>query len=225
MARGFVVEGKGKEVGGIGRDADFGEAADEGLEVCFGVPARRLDRQGGLKVRRMQRIGEERVLDVGGDELKMLLLMLKAEHNATQDVILLERGQVREQGDDGCIHVGAVGEDGVRRRAGEAGAEVLGGHVAEGVVVGVEEPREVRMEGLVLGREGSEDKGFKEPAGMGEMPLDGAGLRAGLDIMSSGESGATKWRVSERTERKRSASTGASWMGEEESNVAKEDIT
>ena len=77
--------------------------------------------------------------------------------------------------------MGAVGEDGVERRAGEGGAELLLGHVAEGVVVAVEEPAEVGVEGLVGGEELGEDEGLEEPAGVGEVPLDGAGLGAGLD--------------------------------------------
>ena len=76
--------------------------------------------------------------------------------------------------------MGAVGEDVGERRAGEAGAEGFGGHVAEGVVVGVEEPVEVGVEVTVGGEEFAEDEGLEEPGGVGEMPLGGAGLRTGL---------------------------------------------
>ena len=77
--------------------------------------------------------------------------------------------------------MGAVGEDGVEGRAGEGGAEFFLGHVAEGVVVAVEEPVEVGMEGLVGGDELAEDEGLEEPAGVGEVPFDWAGLGTGLD--------------------------------------------
>ena len=79
------------------------------------------------------------------------------------------------------VDVGAVGEDVGEGRAGETGAEGFGGHVAEGVVVGVEEPVEVRVEVLVVGEEFAQDEGLKEPGGVGEVPLGGAGLRTGLD--------------------------------------------
>ena len=86
-----------------------------------------------------------------------------------------------EEAVDGGVDVGAVGEDVVERRAGEGGAEFLLGHVAEGVVVAVEEPVEVGVEGLVGGDELAEDEGLEEPAGVGEVPFDGAGLGTGLD--------------------------------------------
>ena len=37
------------------------------------------------------------------------------------------------------------------------------------------------MEVLVVGDELAEDEGLEEPGGVGEVPLDGAGLGAGLD--------------------------------------------
>ena len=94
--------------------------------------------------------------------------------------------------------MGAVGEDGVEGRAGEGGAELLLGHVAEGVVVAVEEPAEVGMEGLVGGDELAEDEGLEEPAGVGEVPFDWAGLGTGLDHDVFGGEGSTEiargWR-------------------------------
>ncbi len=86
-----------------------------------------------------------------------------------------------EEAVDGGVDVGAVGEDVVEGRAGEGGAELLLGHVAEGVVVAVEEPVEVGVEGLVGGDELAEDEGLEEPAGVGEVPFDWAGLGTGLD--------------------------------------------
>ncbi len=132
---------------------------------------------GSVDVRRVERIGEERVLDVGGDELLVLLLVLEAERDATGGFVF-ER--VLQQHDHGGVDVSAVGEDGVERRAREGGAKLLLRHVAERVVVAVEEPAEVGMEGLVAGDELAEDEGLEEPAGVGEMPLDRARLRTRL---------------------------------------------
>ncbi len=126
----------------------------------------------------MEGVGEEGVLDVGGDELLVLLLVLEAEDDAAGGLVLY--GLLQEAG-HGCVDVGAVGEDGVEGRAGEGGPELLLGHVAERVVVAVEEPAELGMEGLVGGDELAEDEGLEEPAGVGEVPFDGAGLGTGLD--------------------------------------------
>ena len=97
-----------------------------------------------------------------------------------------------EESGDGGVDVGAVGEDGVEGRAREGGAQFFLGHVAEGVVVAVEEPEEVGVEGLVGGDELAEDEGLKEPAGVGEMPFDGAGLGTGLDHEVFGREGSQK---------------------------------
>ncbi len=76
--------------------------------------------------------------------------------------------------------MGAIGEDGVKGRAGEGCAKLLLRHISQGVVVTVEEPEEVRMEGPVGGDELAEDESLEEPAGMGQVPFDWAGLRTGL---------------------------------------------
>jgi hypothetical protein len=127
-------------------------------------------------------VGEESVLDVGGDEFLVLLLVVEAEDDAAGGFgVGGELGCGFEESGDRRVDVGAVGEDVGDGRAREAGAEGFGGHVAEGVVVGVEEPVEVWVEVLVGGDEFAEDEGLEEPGGVGEMPLGGAGLSAGLD--------------------------------------------
>ena len=107
----------------------------------------------------------------------MLLLVLQAEHHAAQNLVL--RGLLEKPAQP-HVHVLAVGEDLVERRAGEAGAQLLLRHVAECVVVAVEEPAEVWMERLVVGDELGQHEGLKEPGGMREVPLDRRGLRTGL---------------------------------------------
>ena len=128
---------------------------------------------GGVK-----RVGEEGVLDVGGGELEVLLLVLEAEDDAALGFVF---GHVGEEALDGRVDVAAVGEDLVEGRTGERGAEFLFRHLAEGAVVGIEEPAEVGVEGLVAGDELGEDEGLEEPRGVREMPLDGRSFGAGLD--------------------------------------------
>ena len=178
VAGGLVVEGEGGVVGGVGGDADGDESAGEADpflrwgERGAGGRCRRSEESG------VERIGEEGVLDVGGDEFEVLLLVLEAKDDAASGFVF-ER--VLEERSDGGVDVGAVGEDGLERRAREGSAEFFFRHITERVVVAVEEPEEVGMEGLVAGEELTEDEGLKEPTGVGEVPFDGAGLGAGLD--------------------------------------------
>ena len=58
----------------------------------------------------MERVGEEGVLDVGGDEFLVLLLVLEAQGNAPSGFIF-ER--VLKEHLHGGIDVGTVGEDSV----------------------------------------------------------------------------------------------------------------
>ncbi len=53
----------------------------------------------------MERVGEEGVLDVGGDELLVLLLVLEAEGDAAGGFVF--EGMLHE-GDHGGVDVGAV---------------------------------------------------------------------------------------------------------------------
>ena len=57
----------------------------------------------------MQRIGEEGVLDVGGDQFLVLLLVLEAERDAARGFVLQ---RMLHQDGHGGVDVGAIGEDG-----------------------------------------------------------------------------------------------------------------
>ena len=107
----------------------------------------------------------------------MLLLMMEAEVEARRGFL---RDACGEEGFDGGVDVSAVVEDGTERRPRECGAEFLFRLGGDTVVVAVEEPEEIRMERGVAGREFAEDEGFKEPCGVCEVPLRGAGLGRGL---------------------------------------------
>ena len=95
-----------------------------GAMLSDGARAGRCGQVGGV-----ERVGEEGVLDVGGGELEVLLLVLEAEGDAAEGFVF---GRVGEEALDGGVDVAAVGEDLVERRAGEGGAELLFGHLAEG---------------------------------------------------------------------------------------------
>jgi hypothetical protein len=60
----------------------------------------------------MKWIGEERVLDVGGDQFLVLLLVLDAEGDAAGGLVF---SRVLQETLNGCIDVSAIGEDEVER--------------------------------------------------------------------------------------------------------------
>jgi hypothetical protein len=179
VARGLVVEGEGVGGGWIESEANLGEAWGEADPFDWGGDdGLGLEGTRGGKIAGVERVGEESVLDVGGDEFLVLLLVFEAEDDALDGVAFY--CFLQEAGHAG-VDVPAIGEDGFERGAREGCAEFLFGHVPEGVVVAVEEPAEVGMEGLIAGEELAENKGFEEPAGVGEVPFDGAGLGRRLD--------------------------------------------
>ena len=191
----LVVKGKDVKIVGIGSDADLDDAGVRGRAGGEAEPFQgRGDDVGGLAggggaVGGVEGVGEEGVLDVGGGELEVLLLVLEAEGDGAEGLVL---GGVLEEAADGGVDVGAVGEDLVERGTGEGGAKLLLWHLAEGAVVAVEEPLEVGVEGLVAGDVLGEDEGFKEPGGVGEVPLDRGGLGAGLHHHVLGGEGRAK---------------------------------
>ena len=70
-----------------------------------------------LEIGGVERVGEEGVLDVGGDEFLVLLLVLEAEGDAADGFGVGGIGGGFEEAGDGGVDVGAVGED-VGERAG-----------------------------------------------------------------------------------------------------------
>src|ERR1700747_3037737 len=78
---------------------------------------------------------------------------------------------------DGIFHVPAVGEDVIDAGTREGGPQFLFRLIGDAVVITVEEPKEVGMEGAIAGEVLAKNEGFKEPGGVGEMPLCRARLR------------------------------------------------
>ncbi len=107
----------------------------------------------------------------------MLLLVFETENDSAKSFIF---GCLPKKTSDGGVDMTSVGEDLIERRPGERGAKLLFRHLAEGLVVAVEEPAEVWVIAFVSGDELGEDKRFKEPRSMREVPLDGRSFRAGL---------------------------------------------
>src|SRR6202012_4547474 len=115
--------------------------------------------EGALTIGGTQRIGVEGVFDVGGGEFKVLLFVLEAERDAAQRLVLCA---LFEQAGDAGVDMFAVGEDQIKWWPRKAGPQPLLRHIAECLVVAVEEPAEVRVKGLVRRYKLAEDEGLEE---------------------------------------------------------------
>ena len=142
---------------------------------------------GGGGVGGLQGIAGQHVLDVHQQELLVLLLVLDAQLHQGQDgrpgVPVQQLGHRRV---DVAPVVGDLHDAGTGDQA-PVGPGVPG---TDGLVVGVEEEPEVRVEELVAGERGLEQEGLEEPGGVGPVPLGGAHVGHGLDRLVLGGQGA-----------------------------------
>src|SRR6185312_10473875 len=180
MAGRLVVEGKALDRIRIWCDADANESRRWRRE------AQPLERRGNglrrwlkgtLAIGRTQRICEKSILDVGGSEFEVLLLVLETEGDAAQRLILCA---LLQQPRNAGVDVLTVGEYLLQRRPREAGAQPFLRHVAKRLVVAVEQPPEVRMKRLVRRYELTENEGFEKPRRVRKMPFDRRGFRTRL---------------------------------------------
>ena len=114
------------------------------------------------------------MLDVGQDQLLVLLLVLQAEDDERLDVLVA--GPRRNERMHALVDVGAVGLDVGERRPGDEAALGPGMLLADALVVAVEEDAIGRIERHEAVFEALEDEGLEEPRDMGEMPLGRAGV-------------------------------------------------
>ena len=126
----------------------------------------------------LQRVRSEGVLDVGEQQLLVLLFVVQAEGDRRGD-----RGcdgpasAVFQQPADRLVDVAAIGVDLVERRAGEAAAARPIVLRPDTLVVRVEEKLEGRVERPVVGQVRLQHERLEEPGRVGEVPLGGAGVR------------------------------------------------
>src|ERR1700679_179944 len=74
----------------------------------------------------------------------------------------------------------AVGENLLDAGTREGSTQLFLRLIGDVVVIAVEEPEEVRMEGPVVSKIFAQDESFEEPGGMGQMPFGGTGLGTAL---------------------------------------------
>ncbi len=98
----------------------------------------------------------------------MLLFVIETEHDACRDVFIISRIQQLEHGG---IDVRTVGEDFIERRAREQAALRPRMHVADRVIIRVEQVIEASVETAVSRIEGLEDEALEKPGNVREVPL------------------------------------------------------
>lgn len=107
--------------------------------------------RGLLMVGGPERVGGKDVLDVGKDQLLVLLLVLQAKLQEGDQTIVDRAVALGQQRQQMIVHIGAVAvnllDGGAREKAPARTAVAL----ADGLIIGVEEVAEVRMKGAIAG--------------------------------------------------------------------------
>jgi hypothetical protein len=131
-------------------------------------------RHGVGRIRRVQRILREQMLDVGKHQFLVLLFVLQAQFDQRGERLVDAAGQ---QVGNAAVDIRAVVPDDTHARSGQEpplGARVL---VAHAVVVRVEEHPERRMKRREIDFARLENEGFKEPRRMRQVPFHRARIR------------------------------------------------
>src|SRR5262245_57022268 len=119
----------------------------------------------------MQRIGRECVLDVGEEQLLVLLLMVRSKLDARREIgqEFVARGvdEIR----DAAIDVRAIAIDIFDRRPRELSPLRPRKEAADGLVVGIEEKRVAGVKRLVLAFKAAEHELLEEPRRVRDVPL------------------------------------------------------
>ena len=172
VARQFVVEGKARAC-----MACLHQAALERLPVA-GRSRLAVCHRRGISVGGPQRVAPQQMLDVGQQQLLVLLLVLQPQLQQTPDG--LRQAILLQQAEHARINIGAVGQHGGQRRPRQQAAlrpRMLAPHA---LVVGVEEHAKRRVERAKALLVPLQDEGLEKPAGMRQVPFGGTGVRHGL---------------------------------------------
>jgi hypothetical protein len=186
MTRSLVVE---REV--AARMAGFHDALATGQEAQRYRRRRDIIRC-RLRVGRLQRVAPESVLDVGKQQLLVLLLMLQAQFDQHAQCGVVVACQPFAHG---VVDATAVVAHFVQRGAGQQAALRAGVHRPHGLVVGVEQVMPFRPR-RAIGRIAAQHELLEEPGGVRKVPFAGTGVRHRLDLHVLGaESGAQVLRM------------------------------
>ena len=135
------------------------------------------------QVGRTQRVGPEGVLDVGEHQLLVLLFVVQAQLEQRPHLAVFIQAPARQGFADGAVHEGPVGHHFVGARTRQQPPLRARVHCAHGLVVGVEEEAEARVEWFIGGLDPGEHEGLEVPGGMREVPLGWARELHRLDTL------------------------------------------
>ena len=99
------------------------------------------------------------------------------------------RVRLAKQPRHGLVHVAAPGQDSCEGRPGQKPPRRARMPLADGLVVGIEQISEIGIEDLVAGEMRHEQEGLEEPGDVPQVPLRGAGVGHGLDLLVLGAQG------------------------------------
>ncbi len=171
VARRFIVKAEAAR-----RGADFMQTFRVGSRLLRDSRLPRGLRQ--VVIRGPQRAGPECMLDVGNDQLLVLLLVIASQLNQPQRFLRHIAGAQHLQ--DVLIHVAAISHHFVQAGTRKCIAQRFFRLRSQRVVIGIEERLEAPIERPVSGHMLGKDKGLEEPARVRQMPLGGTGVGAGL---------------------------------------------
>ena len=149
--------------------------------------------RGTVQVDRAHGVRPQRVLDVGEDQLLVLLLVMQAQLRPVQGV-RVSVGRPGQEDVHALVDRVAVGAYLLQARTGQGAPLGPRRPRADRFVVRVEEVGVARVHRPVPGDEARQHEGLEEPGGVREVPLGRARLRHGLDELvldgqGSGEGG------------------------------------
>ena len=136
-----------------------------------------------LLVGRPEGIHRKVVLDVHEQEFLMLLLVVESQGDAAGDVAPALLGNGVHEREHRLVDMRAVAIDLLHRGAGEQPSLRARMKRAEGLVIGIEQVLEARMERKVAGRERLQQKSLEEPRDVGEVPLGRARFEHALHLV------------------------------------------
>ena len=134
-----------------------------------------------VAINRAEWVAAERVLQVGQEQLLVLLLVVQAEHDQRPENALQAAVGTVEQRAHPRVDRLAIPVDLGDRRASEQPAFAPRDPLADRVVVGIEQETIFRWGDPVAGRGRLDDERLEEPARVCQVPLGGAGVGHRLD--------------------------------------------
>ena len=139
-----------------------------------------------------QGIARQDVLDIGDQQLLMLLLVVQSQLHQLRELGKAPPVQIFNYPQQPFVDAGAVAIDLLHRRPRQRPSNVPGNPLSEALVVGVEDEVIPRMISPIVLCKTFQDHALEEPGGVTQMPLGRADVRHGLNHVVLGAEGLTE---------------------------------